>query len=190
MKSLLPALPLLGLLALPAHAGELEDYSAESRAVLKPFVEALVAENKKAVMTGGPQSAIGVCRDIAPKMAGEVSRQHGWKLTRVSLKVRNPLLGTPDAWEQEQLQAFERRAAAGEDPAKMEAAAIVEEPAGRSFRYLKAIPLQAGCVACHGSAEQISPAVAEKLKADYPHDRATGYKPGDIRGAISIKRPL
>ena len=28
------------------------------------------------------------------------------------------------------------------------------------------------------------------LKERYPHDQAKGYKAGDLRGAVSIKRPL
>ena len=46
-------------------------YKDESRAIIGPFVQKLIAENKKAVMEGGPESAIKVCKDIAPAMAGE-----------------------------------------------------------------------------------------------------------------------
>ena len=111
-------------------------------------------------------------------------------MTRVSLKVRNPLLGTPDAWEQKILQDFEARAAKGEKPDTMEFAEVVNEPAGASFRYMKAIALQPGCVSCHGSAEQIPANVKARLAEDYPHDKATGYAPGQIRGAVSIKRAM
>ncbi|HEY6019989.1 MAG TPA: DUF3365 domain-containing protein, partial [Candidatus Paceibacterota bacterium] len=72
----------------------------------------------------------------------------------------------------------------------MEFAEIVKEPAGTSFRYMKAIALQPGCVACHGTTDQIQANVKAHLAEDYPHDQATGYTPGQIRGAVSIKRPL
>lgn len=181
---------MLALFAAPAWGGDLAKYRDESRAVVVPFMQQLMQENKKAMMESGPESAIGVCRDIAPKLANDLSRQHGIKLTRVSLKVRNPLLGTPDAWEQKKLQEFEARAARGERADAMEAAEIVDEPAGKSFRYLKAIALQPGCVACHGSSAEIPAGVKARLAESYPHDRATGYAPGQIRGAASIKRPL
>lgn len=185
-------LALIGVLSLPAIAGadSLENYRQESRAIIGPFAQQLMAENKKAVSEGGPQSAIGVCKDIAPKLAGDISRQQGIKLTRVSLKVRNPMLGTPDAWEQKVLKSFEKRAAKGEKTDAMEAAEIVSEPNGKYFRYMKAIALQPGCVACHGTEENISEATRAKLAEDYPHDQATGYAPGQIRGAFSLKRPL
>lgn len=185
-------LVLTTLLALSANAwaDDAAKYTEESRAVVMPFMQQLMAENKKAVMEGGPDSAIKVCKEIAPKLAGDISRKQGWKLTRVSLKVRNPLLGTPDAWEQKVLKDFEARLAKGEKPETMEFAETVQEPAGKSFRYMKAIALQPGCVTCHGTAEQIPPAVKARLAEDYPHDQATGYAPGQIRGAVSVKRPL
>lgn len=190
MKRSLAPLILLGSLPAFSHAGDLAGYQEESRAIAVPFMQRLMAENKKAAAEGGPASAIGVCRDLAPGMASELSRQHGIRLTRISLKTRNPLLGTPDAWEQRQLLEFEARAARGESAEAMEAAEIVEEPAGKSFRYMKAIALQPGCVACHGKTNVLHESVKTRLSGEYPHDRATGYLPGQIRGAVSIKRPL
>lgn len=34
------------------------------------------------------------------------------------------------------------------------------------------------------------PEVKNLLNKRYPHDKATGYKEGDLRGAVSIKRQL
>lgn len=180
----------IALVAIPALAGDLEQYKAESRAVVMPFSKELMAANMKAIKEGGPESAIKVCKDIAPAMAGDISRQNGWKLTRVSLKVRNPLLGTADQWEQKTLMQYEDRLAKGENPEAMETAEIVNEPNGKYFRYMKAIVLQQGCVACHGSADKIPSAVKARLGEDYPHDKATGYLPGQLCGGVSIKREI
>ncbi|HCF96715.1 MAG TPA: hypothetical protein DEW46_16805, partial [Verrucomicrobia bacterium] len=46
------------------------------------------------------------------------------------------------------------------------------------------------CVACHGPEEQIQPDVLAAIRAHYPNDRATGFQPGDLRGAISVEVPL
>ena len=181
---------LLALSAVPATADDLGQYQTESRAIVAPFMQRLLAENQKAIKEGGPASAIKVCKDIAPRMAGDLSRQHGIKLTRVSLKVRNPLLGTADEWEQKTLKQFEARLAKGEKPETLEAAEIVSEPNGRYFRYMKGIVLQQGCVACHGASDAIDATVKASLAADYPHDQATGYSAGQVRGGVSIKRPL
>lgn len=184
MKKIIAAICLIGMGSAYAE----DQYTSEARAVAMPFLKQLGAANQKAISEGGYESAIGVCREIAPGMAGEISRKTGWKISRVSMKVRNPLLGTADAWEQKQLLSFAERAAGGEKPETLEASEIVQEPAGKSFRFMKAIVLQQGCVACHG--EQIAETVQAQLKADYPHDQATGYRAGQIRGAVSIKRAL
>lgn len=181
---------LLASLATPAMADELSKYRDESRSIVGPFMQQLLAENQKAIKEGGPASAVQVCKDIAPKMAGDLSRQYGIKLTRVSLKVRNPLLGTPDEWEQKILKQFEARLAKGDKPETLEAAEIVNEPNGQYFRYMKGIVLQPGCVTCHGTSDMIDSAVKARLAAEYPHDQATGYTPGQLRGGVSIKRPL
>jgi hypothetical protein len=181
---------LLALSTIPACAEDLGKLKEESRAIVGPFMQQLMAENKKAMQDGGPDSAIRVCKDIAPKMAGDLSRQHGIKLTRVSLKVRNPLLGTADTWEQSTLKQFEARLAKGEKPETLEAAEIVSEPEGKYFRFMKGIVLQQGCVACHGTSEALDGSVKARLAEDYPHDQAIGYTAGQVRGGVSIKRHL
>jgi hypothetical protein len=189
MKKLL-FISTLAILSSNVYADELAKYQDEARAVAMPFLKKLGAENQKAVSNGGHESAVKVCKEIAPAMSSDISRQTGWKLTRVSLKVRNPLLGTADAWEQKKLQEFAERAAQGEKPETIEASEIVQESAGKSYRFMKAIALQPGCVACHGTAETIPEDVKTRLATEYPHDQATGYSAGQIRGAVSIKRPL
>jgi len=181
---------LLAIFAAPAQADDVTKYREDSRATVAPFMQQLMAANQKAVKEGGPASAIEVCKDVAPRIAGELSRQNGLRLTRVSLKVRNPLLGTPDEWEQRTLKQFESRIAQGEKPETLEAAEIVNEPNGKYFRYMKGIVLQPGCLACHGPADGIDEAVKARLLKDYPHDQATGYSVGQVRGGVSIKRPL
>ncbi len=171
-----------------AQAGD--ELLAHSRATSAQLVQQLGAELKQELARGGPAGAIGVCRESAPAIAGRLSRESGARVARVSLKTRNPLLGTPDAWEQAVLAEFDRRAAAGEKPESMESFETVTEPQGRYFRYMKAIPVQPLCLACHGTAETITPEVAQRLDTDYPHDRARGYALGQIRGAVTIKRPL
>ncbi len=190
MRKIILQSALLASFAIPAFADDLAQYQQESRAIVGPFMQQLGAENQKAIKEGGAASAIKVCKEIAPRMAGDLSRQHGIKLTRVSLKVRNPLLATPDEWEQKMLTQFEARLAKGDKPETLEAAEIVTEPNGKYFRYMKGIVLQPGCVACHGPSDMIDSSVKARLAEEYPHDQATGYAPGQLRGGVSIKRPL
>lgn len=38
--------------------------------------------------------------------------------------------------------------------------------------------------------DKLGPGVADSLKELYPHDQATGYTVGDLRGAVSVKIPI
>lgn len=185
-----PVLFAVALLAsLPLAAEEPADL-AQARALASQLAQQLGAALRREMGTAGPEGAVAVCRQFAPDIAGTLSREAGLRVARVSLKPRNPMLGQPDAWEQAALAEFDRRAAAGDKPETLERHEIVDEPQGRYFRYLKAIPVQPLCVACHGPAETLAPGVRERLAAEYPHDRATGYSPGQVRGAITVKKRL
>lgn len=170
--------------------GDADTMTAESRAIAAQLQAALAPQLKQAIAAGGPAGAIGVCKSIGTEVARALSEKHGAKVSRVSLRPRNPLLGPADAWEQQALLEFERRAAAGEKPEALERGEIVQEPAGVYFRYAKALPVMPLCLNCHGAAEALAPGVGERLAAEYPRDRATGYSLGQIRGAVTLKRPL
>jgi hypothetical protein len=175
--------------AFPALADDMAKYQDDARKVAKEFVTQLGGELKKEMEANGPGAAIKVCRNVAPAIASDLSRKNGWKVGRVSQKVRNPLLGMPDAWEQKVLADFDRRLEK-ENPANMDFAEIVTEPQGQYFRYMKAIPTQDTCLKCHGTDEARAQPAKDTLAADYPHDKATGYTLGQLRGAVTIKRPL
>ncbi|GJL61601.1 MAG: hypothetical protein NPIRA04_02550 [Nitrospirales bacterium] len=153
---------------------------------LKELGAALTAEMKK----GGPTEAITMCTGLAPKIANRLSRGNGWRVTRVGTRVRNPLLGMPDAWEQEVLKQFSTRAKDGERFTEMTYSEVVSEPGGQYFRFMKPIGIQPKCLLCHGTPQQIPEAIQDMLNKHYPHDAATGYKVGDLRGAVSIKYPI
>jgi uncharacterized protein DUF3365 len=177
-----------GIMAQPLFAQD-RAMVDETRKVALQLVARLGGELQEK-MKEGPAAAVGVCKTIAPAAASELSRSTGWRITRVSLKVRNPLLGTPDDWEATALADFDRRAAAGEDPASFEKSEVVKQGERQYLRYIKALPVQPMCLNCHGSDAMIAPEVKARLKAEYPHDQATGYAPGQVRGGLSVKRPL
>ena len=116
---------------------------------------------------------------LAPEIANEHSNAN-WKIGRTSLKTRNSD-NAPDAWERSVLEQFAERAANGEDATTISYA----ETVNGQFRLMKAIPLQEGCLGCHGN--DIKPPIAEALNAKYPNDQATGYALGDIRGAFTLR---
>jgi Protein of unknown function (DUF3365) len=183
------ALMLALLLPLPVQADQ-KAMDDESREVVGGLFKQLGGALKKEMGANGPEAAIAVCRDLAPKITNQASLEKGWKVTRVGTRVRNPMIGTPDAWEQATLARFEQRLKAGDKPDNMEHSEIVDEPDGRYYRYMKAITVQPVCTVCHGAPEAIPEGVKAALAKHYPHDKATGYAVGELRGAFSIKRPL
>jgi hypothetical protein len=181
--------PIALAFAASAAAAADDKLLAEARGVASSVPPKLFAVLQEEIARGGPEGAIEVCRDKAPQLAREASEKTGWQIRRVSLKNRNPK-AVPDAWERAVLEEFDRRAAAGADPATLEKGEVVTENGQRVYRYMKALPTQMLCTHCHGTDEQLSAAVKAKLAQLYPNDKATGYSPGQIRGAMTIKRPL
>ena len=162
----------------------------EARKVSGRLLGEIRGELVRELERSGPVRAIIVCKYSAPETAAAISRETGMRVTRVSLRPRNRTIGEPDVWEQQILLDFERRVSAGEKAEGLEQSEIVAEPAGRYFRYMKAIPMGQPCLACHGPAENISEAVRAKLNGEYPHDQGINYRLGQVRGAVSIKKPL
>lgn len=160
----------------------------DARKVSADLISQVRGELTKAIEFSGPLRAIVVCKYSVPEISSSLSRKSGWKVSRVSLKPRNPALGAADMWEQRVLGDFERRVEKGEKMDDMEFAEIVSEPLGRYFRYMKALPVAPLCMNCHG--DKMSEAVRSQLATEYPHDKATGYQLGQVRGAVTIKRPL
>ncbi len=166
-------------------AAQIED---DARLAVNQLLQQVAGELMREYAMSGTLRSLEVCKYTATEVSSKISKRFGAQVRRVSLKVRNPALGTPDAWEQTQLKAFERRAADGENPAKLEVAAFVNEPAGRYYRFMKAIPVSELCLNCHGPKDTLTAAAIAQIEAEYPFDRATGYAVGDIRGAVSYKK--
>lgn len=170
-----------------ATADSIEERTAACRAVAVEFMSTLKAELAQAIRDGGPALAITVCKNRAPEIAAQKSKATGWRVARTSLKVRNPA-NAPETWERRVLESFGARRAKGEHVKELEHGEVVTENGKRFFRYMKAIQTRGICLRCHGT--NIDPAISSALREFYPHDQATGFKLGDIRGAFTITQPM
>lgn len=135
----------------------------------------LLARLKEEMAAGGPSRAVAVCRDEAQAISAAVGREQRVKVGRTSHRLRNPKNGAP-AWAAAHV-------AAGEGLEASAAGALVFALDNR-VGVIKPIGTVEMCTRCHGAPEQIEPAVREALAKAYPGDRATGFKPGDLRGWI------
>ena len=82
-----------------------------------------------------------------------------------------------------------RKLAAGGAPARLQRAELLTEGTQAVQRYMRALPTADLCLNCHGTPDRLSDAVKARLKALYPDDQAVGYRSGEIRGAITLRRP-
>ena len=159
----------------------------EAKALIQQFASSLKGELTGAIKSGGPESAIEVCKVKAPAIAANLSENSDWEIGRTSLKTRNPD-NAPDAWETQVLEQFESLKAEGKDVKTLTYAAVVEEDGAKQYRFMKAIPTASVCLTCHGN--NIDPELAEVIDAAYPDDQARGYFAGDIRGAFTLSKPM
>lgn len=174
MSRLAPILLVAGLFAAQLNAGEpAQNRGAE---LLVPFKQQL----KQALLDGlaeGPDSAVAACKVEAPRIAAELSVD-GVAVGRSSHKLRNPDNAGPD-WVAPILDAY---VATTGDLAPRS----VSLSEGRSG-YVEPILIQPLCLTCHGDVQD--PALLERIKTDYPEDRATGFALGELRGVFWVEYP-
>ena len=162
----------------------------ESRKVALKVSHDIRDQLVREMQMSGPLRSLLVCKYACPEILSSHSRKTGWRISAVSLRPRNPARGTPDIWEQRVLFDFDRRVAKGEKAETLDYAEVVTEPQGRFYRYAVAIRVEPKCLACHGAVDTLPDSVRAQLAIDYPFDKATGYKVGQVYGVVAIKRPF
>ena len=156
-----------------AHAGEPGARGAE---LLQPFKRELMQALKKG-LAQGPEEAVAACREQAPGIAARLSTE-GVEIGRASHRLRNPANRAPE-WVAPLLQAYV-------DDVSARAPRTVALAGGRTG-YVEPIATKALCLTCHG--ETLAPALAARIRALYPEDRAVGFREGELRGVFWVSFP-
>ena len=173
---------------------ELPEISAEEAAQVGEIggdasgelLRTLVGRLTAAIEEGGPAHAVDFCSTEAIPLTRmvEARLEGGVKLKRTSFRYRNPD-NAPDEAETEALRYFENHVVSGEPvPSR-----YVQRVSNTELRYYQPLFVGEVCLQCHGDRDSISPAVLEKVDANYPTDLATGYKAGDFRGVVRVTIP-
>jgi len=183
------ALPLLALAACaaepaapPAPAIDEAAVIAASLPIAQGFQAELKAQLQAAMKAGGPQAGVSVCQQAAPAIALAQSEASGAAVSRIAERHRNPAGGVP----QELREAYAVLAAAPLVEGKPNRV-VVQSGTGEGARvhFLSAIPMQdQPCSVCHGTA--IDPGLKAHIDSLYPGDLATGFVPGELRGALLV----
>lgn len=155
----------------------------------KEFMGSLKSILVKEMQTNGIVAAVSVCSDTAQILTNDYGVKKGIYIKRVSFKNRNQN-NIPDEFETKALQYFEELKISGKLSETTEFIDIEELNGVKKVRYLKPIIVQAPCLGCHGTQENIGADVKNILNEKYPNDKATGYQMDDLRGAVSISKTL
>jgi len=183
---LLMGATLCPLLANAAEEAMWPEWVEKSRELSTQLGKELKGELGAAIEKGGPVAAIDVCRTRAPAIAARLSAESGARVGRTALRVRNAG-NAPDDLERAVLEQFAGDLAAGGVEGPLEAAFEIKREGGIERHYMRAIPTEALCLTCHG--ETLAPDLAAAIARDYPGDQATGFKPGELRGAFRVVWP-
>lgn len=152
---------------------------ARSDALADRFQQRLQTALRTAIAEKGLPGAVSVCRTLAPAIAAEESAASGAQISRIAARNRNHAAGVPR-------NVRKYYAALAANPVEAGKPAIRAWQTGGGVIYLRAIPMAGQpCLSCHGTA--IDPAVAARIAALYPKDKATGFKPGELRGAMLLR---
>ena len=166
-------------LAVPVDSAEL----ARARTAADQLGSDLVTMLNGELKRGGPAAAIAVCSDSAQVRTAR-HQSSGITVRRVGTRVRNAE-NTPDSIESTVLDAF--AAAIASNRTMPDTAFATRDVNGQVVtHYMRAIRIQEFCLACHGPADSISAEVKRVIATRYPTDRATDYRLGELRGAISV----
>lgn len=155
----------------------------------KAFMGSLKEILVKEMQTNGVVSAVSVCSDTAQLLTVNYGLSKGIYIKRVSFLNRNPN-NMPDGFETKVLKSFELLSSQRKLTDTTEFFELIEENGIVNVRYMKPILIQAPCLSCHGTSNQISDNVKTILQNKYPDDKAIGYRLDELRGAVSIQKTL
>lgn len=130
----------------------------------------------KSKMADGPAVAIEFCSKNALNITYSVAKKYGLNIKRVSEKTRNAYNYADDN-DKKALAQFAEQITKDKKPAEY---VVV------GGKYYEPMIIGEMCVVCHGGEDSMQKETKEKIKQLYPNDKATGYKIGDLRGAISV----
>jgi hypothetical protein len=156
---------------------------ARSDALADRFQLRLQTALRTAIAEQGLPGAVSVCSALAPAIAAEESAASGARISRIAARNRNPAARVP-----RDVQKHFAELAANPVEAGKPAIRVWEAGRGASatVNYLRAIPMMGQpCLSCHGT--DIDKPTAARIAALYPKDKATGFMPGELRGAMLIR---
>ncbi len=169
------------------QAPSVRDFEQKASLQIKLLATSLKKQLIASMQLGGPVAAIETCKIKAPEITNHLNSSDTLKIKRTSLRLRNPN-NSADDWEQQVLTNFEQQFSSGTPIQELVYSEKITKGDQTTLRMMRAIPMQAVCLTCHGDRQTMSEGVIHSLQKDYPNDLATEFSIGDIRGAFSVSQ--
>ncbi|MFV0566501.1 MAG: DUF3365 domain-containing protein [Flavobacteriaceae bacterium] len=153
------------------------NYALATKAVLGKNLMGTI--QKKGVL-----EALSFCNERAYPLTDSMALAQNAKIKRVSDRPRNPNnMASPS--EINHINTFKKQLESGKAIAP-----IVEATNNRTTVYYP-ITINALCLQCHGTPQDIAPETIKMLGLLYPNDKAIGYGVNQVRGIwnVSFERP-
>ncbi len=176
----------LALMANPYESNQ-ESYDAvvkKGQEVSSALLKTLGMNMKKHMKAGGPVDAAKFCNSEAYSLTLGVDKEYGKNVSvkRISLKNRNSA-NAAIGHEKSILESLETL----QDSGVVLPSYVVERVNVDTYKFYKPLIINKQvCLKCHGDISK-NPKLSTFFSGAYPKDKATGYKLGDLRGAIVVK---
>ncbi len=138
---------------------------------------------QKALKDGNVVAALKICSAEAQGLT-MLNNSEKTTIRRISLKYRNPA-NKPTKQEELILNSFEEKLASGAVFNDLVYKKTTTNYKEKTLTYIKAIPVKAVCLNCHG--KNVNNEVLKQIKINYPNDKAIDYNLDEIRGAFSVR---
>ncbi len=184
-KIVLLTLSTLALLANPYESNqeEMDSVIKTGQEVSTTLLKTLGKNLKKEMKAGGPIAAASFCTTKAYDLTESVDKKYGKEISvkRISLKERNPA-NKAVGDELIILDAMDKMQKSGVVLPEY----FVERVNKETYKYYRPLSINKQvCLKCHGNVQN-NPKLSNYLNKTYPHDKATGYEFGDLRGAVVV----
>ena len=184
-KIILVTLSALTLMANPYETNkeEMDSVIKTGKEVSTTLLKTLGMNLKKEMKAGGPIQAASFCTTKAYELTASVDKKYGNDISvkRISLKERNPA-NKAIGDERQILEAMDAMNKSGVILPEY----FVERVNKDTYKYYRPLSINKQvCLKCHGDVGS-NPKLSNYLSKTYPHDKATGYTFGDLRGAVVV----
>lgn len=146
------------------------------------LIKTLGKNMKQHMKKGGAMDALDFCSNEAYSLTEDVNKKlpKGVSVKRVSLQHRNP--GNTPAPDEAKILATLQEL---QNEGVVLPHQLVQKVNANTYKYYKPLRIaKKVCLKCHGDIQ--NDALKKAIASRYPNDKATGYKMGDLRGAIVV----